>query len=44
MNMKGKNKYKCKHCKITVERECSKKWIRSYCTLVDKYVRLYLVK
>jgi len=42
--MSKKNKYRCKHCKMIIERESSKQWIRSWCSETEQYVRLQLVK
>ena len=33
-------KYKCKHCGKIVERESTKKWIKSWCETTQKYVHL----
>ena len=37
------NKYRCRHCGRILNRESSKKWIKSYCDSTDKYVHLTLV-
>jgi len=42
--MKKENKYRCPHCEQVVKRESTKKWIKSYCTGLERYVRLQLVK
>ena len=39
-----KNKYKCIHCGYIVERESDKKWIKSYCEMSGKNIRLQLIK
>ena len=34
-------KYYCKHCGKILERESTKKWIKSYCSETGKNVRIY---
>lgn len=34
------NKYRCVHCKKIMERESSKRWIKSFCNETGKRVRL----
>jgi hypothetical protein len=38
------NKYRCKHCKKTIERDSDKYWIKSYCQETDQEVRLIKVQ
>lgn len=42
--MKNINQYKCKHCLIIVERESTKQWIKSYCSLEGRNTHLMLLK
>ncbi len=36
-------KYRCPHCKRIVERDATKRWLKSYCEKSGKYVRLQRV-
>lgn len=36
--------YRCAHCKETVERDSTKKWVKSYCDKTGKNVHLQLVE
>lgn len=38
------NKYRCSHCGKIVKRNDTRKWIKSYCTKIDKTVHLYMIK
>lgn len=38
------NKYRCNHCGKVVERDSSKRWIKSYCETTGKDARLRRIK
>lgn len=40
----GAMRYHCKHCGKTVKRKSVKRWVKSYCTTVDKTVHLMRVE
>lgn len=38
------NKYRCKRCGKTVQRESNKQWVESYCDIKDRVVHLVKVQ